>query len=74
MPKHVNKFHATYIEPFACSLHGVELGDIQFRDVVVVSGCGPVGLGMVAGARQKNPKILIALDLFDWKVDSIHFR
>jgi threonine dehydrogenase-like Zn-dependent dehydrogenase len=56
------------VEPFACSLHGVERGNIQFRDVVVVSGCGPVGLGMVAGARQKNPKCLIALDLFDWKV------
>lgn len=24
---------------------------------------------MVAAARQKNPKLLIALDLFDWKLD-----
>ena len=24
---------------------------------------------MVAAARQKNPKKLIALDLFDWKLD-----
>ena len=28
-----------------------------------------LGLGMVAAARQKNPKLLIALDLFDWKLD-----
>ena len=28
-----------------------------------------MGLGMVAAARQKNPKKLIALDLFDWKLD-----
>ena len=53
----------------ACSVHGVDLGKIQFDDVVVISGCGPVGLGMVAAARQKNPKKLIALDLFDWKLD-----
>ena len=53
----------------ACSVHGVELGKIQFNDVVVISGCGPVGLGMVAAARQKNPKRLIALDLYDWKLD-----
>ena len=46
----------------------MELGNIQFNDVVVVSGCGPLGLGMVAAAALKNPKLLIALDLFDWKV------
>ena len=27
----------------ACSVHGVELANIQFDDVVVISGCGPVG-------------------------------
>lgn len=35
---------------------------------MVVSGCGPVGLSMVCGARQKNPKCLIAIDLVDSKV------
>lgn len=28
-----------------------------------------MGLGMIAAARQKSPKCLIALDLFDWKLD-----
>jgi threonine dehydrogenase-like Zn-dependent dehydrogenase len=36
--------------------------------VVVISGCGPLGLGMIATARLKNPKKLIALDLLEWKV------
>ncbi len=44
------------------------MGNIQLEDVVVVSGCGPIGLGMVATARLKNPRKLIALDLLDWKV------
>lgn len=46
----------------------ISTGNIQFNDVVVVSGCGPLGLGMVATAKQKSPVKLIALDLYDWKV------
>ena len=42
------------MEPLACSIHGVELGSIQFSDVVVISGCGPIGLGMVAAASLKR--------------------
>ena len=58
-----------------CMLHSaasavlhIPTGNIQFNDVVVVSGCGPLGLGMVAGAKQKSPVKLVALDLYDWKV------
>eukprot|EP00095_Tigriopus_kingsejongensis_P004605 snap_masked-scaffold1890_size25423-processed-gene-0.3 protein:Tk04605 transcript:snap_masked-scaffold1890_size25423-processed-gene-0.3-mRNA-1 annotation:"iditol 2-dehydrogenase" len=69
VPKSVDPFHACFVEPLACSLHAVELGNIQFNDVVVVSGCGPLGLGMVAGAKLKSPKCLIALDMVDWKVN-----
>ena len=69
VPEHVTPKHACFIEPFACSLHAVELGNIQWNDVVVISGCGPLGLGMVAGARKKDPKAVIALDMVDWKLD-----
>ncbi|XP_035686619.1 erythritol/L-threitol dehydrogenase-like [Branchiostoma floridae] len=69
VPKSVPPYQAAFIEPLACSIHAVERGNIQFRDVVVVSGCGPLGLGMVAAAKQKNPAKLIALDMFDWKLD-----
>ena len=31
---------------------------IKWADVVVVSGCGPLGLGMVAGAKKKVRHIL----------------
>ena len=34
----------------------------------MVSGCGPLGLGMIAAAKLKCPKLLIAMDLYDWKV------
>ena len=68
VPKSIPPWKGVFIEPLACSIHAVERGDVQFEDVVVVSGCGPLGLGMVAAARLKNPKLLIALDLLDWKV------
>ena len=47
--------HAAFAEPLSCALHGVERGEITFNDVVVVAGCGPIGLGMIAGAKAKNP-------------------
>ena len=53
---------AAFVEPLSCSLHAVERGRIAFGDTVVVAGCGPIGLGMVAGARAKGPAQVIALD------------
>ena len=31
--------------------------------LLVVAGCGPIGLGMIAGASAKSPKLVVALDL-----------
>jgi erythritol/L-threitol dehydrogenase len=55
--------HAVFIEPLACSIHAVERGNIQYRDTVVIAGCGPLGLGMIAAAKMKGPEKIIALDL-----------
>ena len=60
--------HAAFAEPLSCALHAVEKANIKFGDVVVVAGCGPIGLGLVLGAREKNPMTLIALDLDDDKL------
>ncbi|MFH5207949.1 erythritol/L-threitol dehyrogenase [Antrihabitans spumae] len=61
--------HAAFAEPLACSLHAVERALITFDDVVVIAGCGPIGLGMVAGARAKNPMHVVALDLAPEKLE-----
>ena len=65
MPLH----QAVLIEPLSCSIHAVDRGDIKPGDVAVIAGCGPLGLGMVAAARLKNPGTLIALDLKDNRLD-----
>jgi threonine dehydrogenase-like Zn-dependent dehydrogenase len=61
--------HAAYAEPLSCALHAVERADVKFEDVVVVAGCGPIGLGMIAGAKAKTPKLVIALDLAQDKLE-----
>ncbi|PPG10164.1 erythritol/L-threitol dehydrogenase [Rathayibacter sp. AY2B7] len=59
---------AAFCEPLSCAMHAVERGGITFDDVVVIAGAGPIGLGAIAGTRQKNPKLVIALDMSDDKL------
>ena len=54
---------AALIEPFGCSKHAVDNAHIENEDVVVMSGAGTLGLGMIGAIKQKNPKTLIALDM-----------
>ena len=61
--------HAAFTEPLSCSLHAVERAGITFEDTVVVAGCGPIGLGMIAGARAKNPMQVVALDMAPEKLE-----
>jgi threonine dehydrogenase-like Zn-dependent dehydrogenase len=61
--------HAAFAEPLSCALHAVERADIGFDDLVVVAGCGPIGLGMVAGAAAKSPAAVVALDMSDAKLE-----
>ena len=69
VPSSIPPHHAAFIEPLACSIHAVERGEIRFNDVVVIAGCGPLGLGMVAAARMKSPAQLIAVDLSDQRLE-----
>jgi len=65
VPISIPKEHAVFIEPLACSIHAVQRGNIELDHVVVIAGAGPLGLGMVAASRLKNPRLLIAVDLSD---------
>ena len=61
--------HAAFTEPLSCALHAVERAGITFEDTVVVAGCGPIGLGMIAGSHAKGPERVIALDMSDTKLE-----
>jgi threonine dehydrogenase-like Zn-dependent dehydrogenase len=69
VPRSIPVEHALFIEPLACSIHAVQRGNIEFGDVVVIAGAGPLGLGMIAAARLKHPRLLISLDLNDQRLE-----
>ena len=56
---------AILIEPYGCSYHCVERAKVGVTDVVVLSGAGTLGLGMVGAIKQHNPKCLVVLDMND---------
>jgi erythritol/L-threitol dehydrogenase len=69
MSKDLDPAHAAFVEPLSCALHAVERAQITFEDVVVVAGCGPIGLGMIAGAKAKFPATVIGLDVAPAKLE-----
>lgn len=54
---------ALLIEPYGCSKHCVDRANIGSEDVVVISGAGTLGLGMITYAKSRNPRKLIVLDM-----------
>ena len=69
IPKALPIEQAVLIEPYSCSLHGVEQGRIQVDDVVVLAGAGTLGLGMIGAIKQRNPRKLIVLDMNDHRLE-----
>lgn len=60
---------ALLIEPYGCSKHAVDRAQIRNDDVVVISGAGTLGLGMITYARMQNPTKLIVLDMKDDRLE-----
>lgn len=54
---------AILIEPYSCSLHAVQRAKIKLGDIVVLSGAGTLGLGMVGAIKKSGPEKLIVLDM-----------
>ena len=61
--------HAVYIEPLACAIHAVQRGQIEIDDVVVIAGAGPIGMGMIAAAKLRGPRLVIVTDVNDARLD-----
>lgn len=62
VPEKLSDKAACYTEPLANAIHGVQRADIQFDDVVVISGAGPIGIGMVQAAALKTPRAVILVN------------
>jgi L-iditol 2-dehydrogenase len=69
VPKDLPLKAALLIEPYGCSKHCVDRAQIGCDDIVVISGAGTLGLGMITYARIKNPEKLIVLDMMDKRLE-----
>jgi len=69
VPEDMSMDKALLVEPYACAKHAVDRAQITNEDVVVLSGSGTLGLGMVTYIRMKNPAKLIVLDMIDKRLD-----
>lgn len=70
VPEEIPMETAVLIEPYACSKHAVDRGEIQNNDVVVLSGAGALGLGMLEFIKLKNPKLAIVLDIKEKRLET----
>ncbi len=65
LPESLLLKNALLVEPYGCAKHCVDKANIGCEDVVVISGVGTLGLGMITYAKKKSPKKLIALDIVE---------
>lgn len=63
VPRSLPFAYGAMIEPLACSVHTIERANIQFGDVVVIAGLGPIGLCKLQVAKLRNPSLLIGIDM-----------
>lgn len=69
VPQDMPLSQALLIEPFACAKHCIDRAQLGSEDVVVISGAGTLGLGMITYARSRNPGKLVVLDLLDARLE-----
>lgn len=69
VPEELPLEKAILIEPYACSLHAVQRANIQLGDVVVLSGAGTLGLGMIGAAKKSGAETLVVLDMKDERLN-----
>ncbi len=53
---------AALTEPMAVAWHAVRRGEVGKKDVAIVIGCGPVGLGVILCLKAKGVRTVVASD------------
>ncbi len=63
LPDHVPFEQATLFEPLGIALHAMNRGAVTKDDTVLVVGCGTIGLLLIAAAKQRGARTVIATDV-----------
>ncbi|HSJ68562.1 MAG TPA: zinc-binding alcohol dehydrogenase family protein [Anditalea sp.] len=59
---HLSFEEMAIVEPLAIAAHAIRIADVQFGQTILVMGCGPIGLALMALAKQQGANV-IALDI-----------
>lgn len=62
VPNGLDPTVAALTEPMAVALHAVRRGEVGKRDVAIVIGCGPIGLGTILMLKATGVRTVIASD------------
>ncbi|MDP3908632.1 zinc-binding dehydrogenase [Novosphingobium sp.] len=62
VPNGLSADRAALTEPMAVAWHAVRRSEVKKKDVAVVVGCGPVGLGVIAILKARGVGTVIASD------------
>lgn len=62
VPNGLSSDMAALSEPMAVAWHAVRRSEVKKKDVAVVIGCGPVGLGVIAILKARGVSTVIASD------------
>ncbi len=59
--KDISLMEASFMEPIACALHGINKLDISSSDTILIIGAGPMGLIMISLLQELySPKIVVS--------------
>jgi threonine dehydrogenase-like Zn-dependent dehydrogenase len=62
VPNGLDPAVAALTEPMAVALHAVRRGEVGRKDVAIVIGCGPVGLGVILMLKATGVRTVVASD------------
>lgn len=62
VPNGLDPAVAALTEPMAVALHAVRRGEVGKREVAIVIGCGPIGLGVILMLKASGVRTVVAAD------------
>jgi threonine dehydrogenase-like Zn-dependent dehydrogenase len=62
VPDHLDARHAALTEPMGIGIRGVGRANVTAGESAIVTGCGPIGLGVIAALRLAGAEPIVASD------------
>jgi D-xylulose reductase len=69
IPAHMDMEQAAMVEPVACAVQMTKVGGVRANQIVVVFGCGPIGVLCQAVSKAHAAKQVIGVDVSQSRLD-----